>query len=87
MPASPLLRPYYALPYAEPSPSLQVRLAKRWVAAQMMSNHVADEAVELLVAAAATLPSTLPPPASRLTGEAAVVALSSDTPLLTFSTI
>ncbi|KAG2441964.1 hypothetical protein HYH02_009758 [Chlamydomonas schloesseri] len=46
------------------------RLAGRWVAAHMMSNHVSAQAVELLVAAAfggAGVPAT-PPPGSRVTG-------------------
>eukprot|EP00198_Chlamydomonas_reinhardtii_P001268 XP_001690603.1 predicted protein [Chlamydomonas reinhardtii] len=46
------------------------RLAGRWVAAHMMSNHVSPQAVELLVAAAfggAGVPVG-PPPGSRITG-------------------
>ncbi|KAG2440710.1 hypothetical protein HXX76_003567 [Chlamydomonas incerta] len=46
------------------------RLAGRWVAAHMMSNHVSPQAVELLVAAAfggAGVPAG-PPPGSRITG-------------------
>ncbi|GFR51741.1 hypothetical protein Agub_g14187 [Astrephomene gubernaculifera] len=47
------------------------RLAGRWVAAHMMSNHVTPQAVELLVAAAfggAGVPAGAPPPGSRVTG-------------------
>ncbi|EFJ46213.1 hypothetical protein VOLCADRAFT_105649 [Volvox carteri f. nagariensis] len=46
------------------------RLASRWVAAHMMSNHVSHHAVELLTAAVfggAGAPAA-PPPGSRLTG-------------------
>ncbi len=45
-----------------------VRLAKRWVGAQLLGNHVCEEAVELLVVAALTAPGPLPAPASRLAG-------------------
>ncbi len=44
------------------------RLAKRWVAAHLLSNHVRDEAVELLVAAAFAAPGPLGPPGSRVAG-------------------
>jgi hypothetical protein len=37
-----------------PSAARACRLAKRWVSAQMLSYHVSDEAVELIVAAAYT---------------------------------
>lgn len=37
-----------------PSASRACRYAKRWVSSQMLSYHVADEAVELIVAAAYT---------------------------------
>lgn len=55
------------------------RLAGRWVAAHMMSNHVSPQAVELLVAAAfggAGVPVG-PPPGSRITGEYAQLPLGS----------
>lgn len=45
-----------------------VRLAKRWVAAAMLSQHVPDEAIELVMVAAYTGPATMGPPASRLCG-------------------
>jgi len=50
-------------PAYEPS----VRLAKRWVGAHLLSPHLRDEAVELLVAALFTSPG-LPAPASRTSG-------------------
>lgn len=50
-------------PAYEPS----VRLAKRWVGAHLLSPHLRDEAVELLVASLFTSPG-LPAPASRLSG-------------------
>jgi uncharacterized protein (DUF1800 family) len=37
-----------------PSAARVCRIAKRWVSAQMLSYHIADEAVELMVAAAYT---------------------------------
>lgn len=39
-----------------------------WVASQLLSNHIPDEAVELIVVASCTRPSTLPTPGSRLSG-------------------
>ena len=54
-----------------PAVAPAVRLAKRWVGAQLLSNHLPDEAVELLVMAACgqcSAASTLPPPSSRLSG-------------------
>ncbi|GAX78374.1 hypothetical protein CEUSTIGMA_g5816.t1 [Chlamydomonas eustigma] len=52
-----------------PSLAPAIRVAKRWVGTQMLSNHIAEEAVELLVvAAAASLSTSLPPPGSMLTG-------------------
>ncbi len=45
------------------------RLAKRWVSVHMMSNHVCEEAVELLVAAAFTGLGPREQPGSRVAGE------------------
>jgi U3 small nucleolar RNA-associated protein 22 len=47
-----------------------VRLAKRWVGAHLLSPHLREEAVELLVAAAfaSGAGAAAPPPASRLAG-------------------
>ncbi|KAK9832639.1 hypothetical protein WJX81_006336 [Elliptochloris bilobata] len=44
------------------------QLARRWVAAHMLSSQVAGEAVELLAAAAFTPEAGLPQPATRLAG-------------------
>lgn len=54
---------------ANPAYAPTVRIAQRWLGAHLLSNHFADEAVELLVAAAFTCPSASPPPGSRNTGE------------------
>eukprot|EP00201_Polytomella_parva_P016590 CAMPEP_0175062280 /NCGR_PEP_ID=MMETSP0052_2-20121109/14081_1 /TAXON_ID=51329 ORGANISM="Polytomella parva, Strain SAG 63-3" /NCGR_SAMPLE_ID=MMETSP0052_2 /ASSEMBLY_ACC=CAM_ASM_000194 /LENGTH=302 /DNA_ID=CAMNT_0016328285 /DNA_START=103 /DNA_END=1007 /DNA_ORIENTATION=- len=53
-----------------PSFAAATRMAKRWVAAQMMSNHLPDPVVDLLVAAVYTFGSTSSqlPPASRVSG-------------------
>ncbi|KAF5838727.1 Nrap protein [Dunaliella salina] len=53
---------------ANPAYAPTVRLAHRWLGAHLLSNHFAEEAVELLVAAAFTGPSACPPPGSRVTG-------------------
>ena len=46
-----------------------VRLAKRWLGAQLLlGGHVREEVVELLMVAAFTQPSRTPPPGSRLAG-------------------
>lgn len=45
------------------------RLAQRWVASQMLSNHISAEVVELMVAAVFAHPAAaLPAPGSRMTG-------------------
>lgn len=44
------------------------RLAKRWVLGMMMSDAIADEAVELLVAHCFCEPGTARPPASHVAG-------------------
>eukprot|EP00983_Pelagomonas_calceolata_P073160 1152030-Pelagomonas_calceolata.AAC.4 len=56
---------------ANPAYAPTVRLAHRWLGTHLLSNHFAEEAVELLVAAAFTGPSVCPPPGSRVTGSAA----------------
>ena len=45
-----------------------VRLAKRWLGAQLLSPHFCQEAVELMVAEAFCNPSCLPPPGSHWSG-------------------
>lgn len=45
------------------------RLAQRWVASQMLSNHISPEVVELMVASVFAHPAAaLPAPGSRMTG-------------------
>lgn len=46
-----------------------VRLAKRWLGCQLMSNQIGDEAAELLVAAVFAGSSALPSPGSRHSGK------------------
>ena len=55
--------------------SRAARLAKRWLAAHMFSGHVADEAVELLVARCFAQPSPLLPPQTPTAALARVLAL------------
>ncbi len=45
-----------------------MRLAQRWVGAQLMGSQLAPEAVELIVGAAFIGASPAPPPASRVAG-------------------
>jgi len=45
-----------------------VRLSKRWVAAQLMADHVTDECIELLVASLFLSPAPFTPPRSPLVG-------------------
>ena len=52
-----------------------VRLAQRWVGAQLMGSQLAPEAVELLVGAAFTAPSPAAPPGSRVAGLLRFLAL------------
>lgn len=71
---SPLIRSWHhglvaSVTGGNPSVAPTARLAKRWVACHMMSNHICEEALELLVVAAFTAPSISPQPASRVTGE------------------
>jgi U3 small nucleolar RNA-associated protein 22 len=50
------------------------RLAKRWVGSQLLSNHLCDEAIELLMVSAFTSPSPTPTaPGSRLSGRSDVL--------------
>lgn len=62
-------------PAFEPS----ARLAKRWLAAHLLSPHLSEEATELLLAAAFTAP-TAPPPGSRLSGLLRFLQLLSEHP-------
>ena len=39
-----------------------IRLSKRWVAAQLMADHVTDECIELLVASLFLSPAPFTPP-------------------------
>lgn len=52
--------------YPEFAPT--VRLAKRWIAGHMLSGHINDETVELLVASCFTRPCACQPPATRVSG-------------------
>ena len=45
-----------------PAYSATVRLSKRWVAAQLMADHVTDECIELLVASLFLSPGPFTPP-------------------------
>jgi U3 small nucleolar RNA-associated protein 22 len=53
---------------ANPAYAPSARLASRWLSSQMLGNHFAPEAVELLVAAAFCGASSLPQPGSRVAG-------------------
>ncbi|XP_078407472.1 nucleolar protein 6 [Cetorhinus maximus] len=44
------------------------RLAKRWVSAQLLSNHIGEESIDLLAAYLFTQPAPYSPPASPQTG-------------------
>jgi len=70
---SPLVRNWHhglvsAVGGANPAFAPAARLAKRWVGAHLLSNHLCDEAVELLVAAAFSGPAVMSAPGSRITG-------------------
>lgn len=52
--------------YPEFAPT--VRLAKRWIAGHMLSGHINDETVELLVASCFTRPYACQPPTTRVSG-------------------
>ena len=49
-----------------PAMATTVRLFVRWLGAQLLSNHVCDEAAELIVAAAFAGPSPLPVPGMHM---------------------
>jgi U3 small nucleolar RNA-associated protein 22 len=53
---------------SHPSSSAVTRLAKRWLASHLLSNHFPFEAIELLVASVYSSQESLGPPASVVTG-------------------
>lgn len=57
-----------ALVDEQPEFAPAVRLAKRWIAGHMLSGHIRDETVELLVASCFTRPYVCQAPATRVAG-------------------